>query len=54
MKFETILEYLTDKIRSDLNDIISIANHPRVPNDKSQSIKEMINSIRRKLDMINE
>lgn len=54
MKYKTVLEYLLDEIKSDLDDIKSIANHPRVPNDKSQSIKETIVSIEKKLDMIAE
>jgi len=54
MRYKTVLEYLVDKIRSDLSDIISIVNHPRVPNDKCQSIKEMVGSIKNKLDIICE
>lgn len=54
MKFLTVLEYLVDDIKTDLNDIQAIANHPRVPNDKSQSIKEHIESIKDKLDIMCE
>ena len=54
MRYKTVLEYLVDKIRTDLDDIKTIANHPRVPNDKCQSIKEMVGSIEDKLDIICE
>ena len=54
MKFETILEYLVDGINSDLGDIQSTVNRPHVPKDASVFVKQMINCIKKKLDMICE
>jgi len=54
MKFETILEYLTDGIKSDLDDIKCIVNRPNVPGNVSVSVKQLIRIILKKLDMICE
>ena len=55
MKFETILEYLVDEIRSDLHDIETMSANPHLPSDNwYRSIKQCILSIRDKLDMICE
>ncbi len=54
MKFKTILEYLIDEIRSDLNDIQSTVNSPSATMKISVDVKGMICSIKEKLDMICE
>ena len=55
MKFLTVLEYLVDEIKSDLDDIQTIANHPKVPsNSWSSNVREVIGSIKDKLNMLCE
>jgi hypothetical protein len=55
MKFETILEYIVDEIKTDLNDIETMSNSPKVQqNNWFRSIKQCIGSIRDKLDMLCE
>ena len=55
MKFKTILEYLVDEIKSDLNDVETMFNGSRSNMDAwRRSIRECIGSIRDKLDMICE
>ena len=55
MKFETILKYIVDEIKTDLTDIETMYNSPKVQTDNwFRSIRECIGSIRDKLDMLCE
>ena len=54
MKFLTVLEYLVDEIKSNLDIIQSIVNHPKDSPGKVKYTKEIIESIRDKLDIMCE
>lgn len=54
MKYKTIIEYLFDEIKSELDDIQCILNHPTISQNFSIQVKEFIGSILNKLGMIGE
>jgi len=54
MDVEKAEKHLFDDILSELNDINDEAGHPRVPNDKTMSIRGLVGSIKEKIYILKE